>query len=90
MEIRKTYRFEYEQGGKTYYGVTTGFLPENATKVTEEINVLYPAKGKALKRIDGEDILSYIVLKEDDSMDNYEEVDKPERERPDRRLKDAE
>lgn len=86
METRTTYKFEYENG---LVGVSTGFLPEYATTVIEEINVLYPAKGKSLKRVDGEDILSYIILKEDDSMDNYEEVDKPERERPDRRLKDA-
>lgn len=90
MEIRKTYKFEYEKDGKTLHGISSGFLPDYATKVLDETDVLYPAKGKALKRIDGEDILSYIILKEDDSMDNYEEVDKPERERPERRIKDAE
>lgn len=90
MEIRTTYKFEYEKEGKTLHGISTGLLPEYATKVTEKINVLYPEKGKALKRIDGEELLSYIILKDGDTQDNYIEVEKPEDKRPERILLDAE
>lgn len=89
MEIRKTYKFEYEKDGKALHGVSSGFLPEYATNVLEEINVLYPAKGMMLKRVDGEELFGYIVLKEDDSMDNYVEVEKPEEERPERIIPNA-
>lgn len=83
MEIRKTYKFEYEQDRNTLHGVSVGFLPEYTTKVLDEINVLYPDKGKALKRIDEEDLFQYIILRDGDSMDNYVEVDRPERKRTD-------
>ena len=79
MEIRKTYKFEYEQDGTTLHGVSIGFLPEYATKVLDEINVLYPDNGKRLKRIDEDDLFQYIILRDGDSMDNYVEVDRPER-----------
>lgn len=90
MEIRKTYKFEYEKDGKTLHGVSAGFLPEYATTVIEEINVLYPAEDMMLKRVDGEELFGYIILNDGDVMDNYVEVEKPEDERPERRLKDAE
>ena len=90
MEIRTTYKFEYEKDGKTLHGVSTGFLPDFATTIIEEINVLYPDKGKALKRVDGDELFGYIIFKEGDSLANYVEVDKPEEERPERRPKDAE
>lgn len=84
MEIRKTYKFEYEKDGKTLHGISSGFLPEYATKVLEEINVLYPAKDMMLKRIDGEELLRYVILKDGDTQDNYLEVEKPEEEEPER------
>lgn len=80
MEIRKTYKFEYEQDGKILHGVSSGFLPEYATNVLETIDVLYASIGKNLKRIATEEIGSYFVLKDDDSMDNYEEIDIEENE----------
>ena len=84
MEIRKTYKFEYEKDGKILYGVSTGFLPDYATKVLEEINVLYPAKDMMLKRVDGEELFRYVILKDNDIQENYIEVEKPEEERPER------
>ena len=90
MEIRKTYKFEYEKDGKTLHGVSTGFLPEYATTVIEEINVLYPEKDMMLKRVDGKELFGYIILKDGDTQDNYVEVEEPEDKRPERRLTDAE
>lgn len=86
MEIRKTYKFEYEKDGKTLHGISTGFLPEYTTNVLEEIDILYPEKDMMLKRVDGEELLGYLILKDGDSQENYTEVEKPEDER---RLRDA-
>lgn len=86
MEIRKTYKFEYEKDGKTLHGISSGFLPEYATNVLEEINVLYPDEGMMLKRVDGEELLGYIILKDGDTQDNYIEVEKPEEETPERTI----
>jgi len=90
MEIRKTYKFEYEKDGRTLHGISTGFLPDYAIRVLSETNVLYPEMGMALKRVDGDKISGYIILKDGDSQDNYIEVEKPKDERPERRIRDAE
>lgn len=84
MEIRKTYKFEYEKDGKTLHGISAGFLPEYATKVLEETNVLYPAKSMMLKKVNGEELLGYVILKDGDTQENYVEVEKPKDERPER------
>lgn len=76
MEVRKTYKFEYEQDGKILHGISAGFLPDYATNVLEEINVLYPDRGKLLKRISDEQTFRTIILKDGDSQENYTEVER--------------
>ena len=61
-------------------------MPEYTTNVLEEIDILYPEKDMMLKRVDGEELLGYLILKDGDSQENYTEVEKPEDER---RLRDA-
>ena len=84
MEIKATYKFEYKKDGKTLHGISAGFLPEYATNVLEEIDILYPEKDMMLKRIDGEELFGYVILKDGDTQDNYVEVEKPEEEEPER------
>lgn len=76
MEIRKTYKFEYTKDGKILKGISAGFLPDYAEKILSEVSILYPAKGMVLKRKSDEKTLGYVILKNDDIIDNYEEVEK--------------
>lgn len=87
MEIRTTYKFEYEKDGQTLHGISAGFLPEYATNTLETINVLYPSGDKDLKRLSDEKVASCFIFEDGDSQDNYEEVEKQERHK--REIKDA-
>ncbi len=69
MEIRITYKGTLN-GIK---GIWCGFKPEGVV-VEKEINILYPAKDMLLRKKGEEETYSSIILKVDDSMDNYEEV----------------
>lgn len=69
MEIRITYVGTL--GGVP--GIWCGFKPEGA-EITEEREVLYPAKGYELQRISDKEIVSSVWLKDGDSEENYIEV----------------
>lgn len=88
MEIRTTYKFEYEKDGQILHGVSVGFLPEYATQTIQTINILYPADGKDLKRLSDEKVANCFIFEDGDSQDNYEEVEKQERRR--REIEDVE
>lgn len=70
METRITYKGTLN-GVK---GVWCGFKPDGAI-IEQEFNILYPAKDMLLRRKGEEKTYGSIVLKDGDSMDNYEEVD---------------
>ena len=69
MEIRITYTGTLN-GIK---GVWCGFKPDGII-IEQEFNILYPAKDMLLRRKGGEETYHSIILKDGDSMDNYEEV----------------
>lgn len=69
MEIRITYKGKLN-GVK---GVWCGFKPEGVV-VEKEINILYPSKDMLLRKKGEEKTFRSVVLKDGDSMDNYEEV----------------
>lgn len=79
MEIQTTYKFEYEKDGKILHGISTGFLPDYATRTIETISILCPAKGKDLKRTATGEVKGYFIFEGGDSMDNYEEVEHEDR-----------
>lgn len=69
MEIRITYTGTLN-GIK---GVWCGFKPDGII-IEQEFNILYPAKDMLLRRKGEEETYHSIILKDGDSMDNYEEV----------------
>ena len=69
MEIRITYKGTLN-GIKGIWG---GFKPEGAI-IEKEFNILYPSKDMNLRRKGEEETYSSIILKDGDSMENYEEV----------------
>lgn len=73
MEIRKTYRFEYEKNGKPMSGMSAGFLPDYATRVIQEYDILYPEKGMELVNKETGGVFSSIVVKEGFDINDYEE-----------------
>lgn len=68
MEIRTTYVCD----GAMY----CGFKPEGV-EVIEERQILYPADGYDLERISDKERLSCVWLHDDDSRDNYTEIEAP-------------
>lgn len=71
------------------HGVWCGFKPEGAI-ITKEIPVLYPDPEHKLRKKDTEELLDYVILKDGDSPDNYEEVEIEKPEEPKEEPKDAE
>lgn len=69
MEIRITYKGTLN-GIK---GIWCGFKPEGAI-IEKEINILYPAKDMKLRKKGEEETYGSIILKDGESMENYEEV----------------
>ena len=69
MEIRITYKGTLN-GIK---GIWCGFKPEGAI-IEKEINILYPAQDMLLRRKGEEETYHSVILKDGDSMENYEEV----------------
>lgn len=69
MEIRITYKGTLN-GIK---GIWCGFKPEGAV-IEQEFNILYPAEKMLLKKKGKEETYSSVILKDGDTMDNYEEV----------------
>ena len=56
--------------------VQCGFKPNGAV-ITKEIPILYPEEKHKLRKKDTEELLDFVILKEDDTQDNYEEVEEP-------------
>ena len=69
METRITYKGTLN-GVK---GIWCGFKPDEAV-IEQEFNILYPAKDMLLRRKGEEQTHHSVILKDVDSMDNYEEV----------------
>lgn len=74
MEIRKTYRFEYEKDGKLMSGMSAGFLPDYATRVIQEYELLYPAKGMELVEKETCKKYSSVLVGDGFDINNYEEA----------------
>lgn len=72
MEVRTTYIGTLNG----VHGVWCGFKPDGAV-ITKEIPILYPDPEKKLRKKGEEELLDFVVLKEDDTQDNYEEVEEP-------------
>lgn len=58
------------------HGIWCGFKPDGAI-ITKEIPILYPDHEKKLRKKGEEELLDFVILKEDDTEDNYEEVEEP-------------
>jgi len=58
------------------HGVWCGFKPDGAI-ITKEIPILYPDPEHKLRKKGDEELLDFVILKEDDTEDNYEEVEEP-------------
>ena len=71
MEIKTTYK-GYIDG---VYGIYCGFKPKGL-KNYEEVPVYYPDEGKVFVKDDEE--YSAVVLQEDETIEDYEEIDIPE------------
>lgn len=71
MEIRTTYKGTREDGVS---GLWCGFKPDNVT-VTEEIHILYLDENKQLKKKNTEEILSSVILTDDISQNDFEEIE---------------
>lgn len=71
MEIRTTYKGIREDGVK---GIWCGFRPDNIT-VLEEIQILYPDEGKQLKNKNTGEILYSVILTDNISQEDFEEVE---------------
>ena len=50
---------------------------QKGARVEEVIPVLYPDPDKKLRKKGDEELLDFVILKEDDTEDNYEEVEEP-------------
>ena len=73
MQIKTTYK-----GTKDgVYGIYCGFRPKGLKNV-EEVTVYYPDEGKVFMK-DGEEY-GAVVLKDGETIEDYEEVDIPEEE----------
>ena len=57
-------------------GIWCGIKPNGAI-ITKEICVLYPKEKQKLRKKGTEELLDFVILKEDDTQENYEEVEKP-------------
>lgn len=56
------------------HGIWCGFKPDSAF-ITKEAPILYPDPEKKLRKKGEEELLDFVVLKNDDTQDNYEEVE---------------
>lgn len=75
MFITQSYKYEYE--GIIY---VSGNMPESAT-IIETMNILNAEDGYELvRKSDNENVGSSIWLHDDDSRDNYTEIEAPQEE----------
>ena len=70
MEIRATYRGITKGGVK---GIWCGFKPEDI-KVTQKIQILYPAENKILQDKETKETFTSVILEKETDKNNYEEI----------------
>lgn len=68
MFTKTTYKFEKDG----VIGLACGYKPEEG-KILEELKILYPEKGKEL--VKGKERFGSILLKDDESSEDYAEED---------------
>ena len=73
MQTRTTYKGTL----KGVHGIWCGFKPKGV-KVEEEVIVYYSEEGKVFKK--GDVTSGYVILAEGEKIEDYEEVDAPEKE----------
>lgn len=71
MQVKTTYKGIREDGVK---GIWCGFKPDNIT-ITEEIHILYPDENKQLKNKNTGEILDSVILTDDISQNDFEEIE---------------
>lgn len=69
MEIKTTYIGTLNGVHRVWCGVK----PSGAI-ITKEIEILYPDEGKKLRKKGEEELLDFVILKED-NIEDYEEID---------------
>lgn len=79
MEIRKTYRFEYEKDGITLIGMSAGFLPDYAKNVLQEYEILYPENRMVLVHKETGEKFNSVLVSDGFDIDNYEEEPREEK-----------
>lgn len=78
MEIRRTYKFEYEKNGMIITGISAGFLPDYAIRVLNEYDVLYPDKGMILVNKETKEKRSSVIIQDKSEQENWEEIEREE------------
>ena len=71
MQVKTTYVGLNSDGIK---GIWCGFKPENISIINEQ-NILYPKVGMVLKHKVTEKLYQYVMLRDTDSIDYYEEIE---------------
>jgi DNA-directed RNA polymerase subunit L len=79
MEIRTTFKFEYEKDGETLVGIASDTLPEYATNVLETYQILHASKDMVIRKISTDEKRSSFQIAIGESLEDYEEVKREKR-----------